>query len=97
LGGAPTSHEEPGTQHFWQARYYDFNVRSREKRIEKLKYIHRNPVKRGLVEKPEDWPWSSYRHYAMEEAGPVEIASPLAEWKRRQTSSESGISPAPST
>jgi hypothetical protein len=28
-------------------------------------------VKRGLVTKPEDWRWSSYRSYAFEEAGPV--------------------------
>jgi putative transposase len=47
---------------FWQARYYDFNVRSEEKRIEKLRYMHRNPVKRGLVVRPEDWKWSSFRH-----------------------------------
>ena len=39
---------------FWQARYYDFNVRSAEKETEKLKYLHRNPVTRGLVAKPED-------------------------------------------
>src|SRR3974390_1970336 len=45
---------------FWQARYYDFNVFSTRKVTEKLKYIHRNPVTRGLVEKPEDWAWSSY-------------------------------------
>ena len=32
----------------WQPRYYDFNVWSEAKRIEKLRYIHRNPVKRGL-------------------------------------------------
>jgi len=39
---------------FWQIRYYDFNVFTEVKRIEKLKYIHRNPVHRGLAEKPED-------------------------------------------
>ncbi len=36
---------------FWQARYYDFNVHNEEKRVEKLRYMHRNPVKRGLVKK----------------------------------------------
>src|ERR1700758_3660503 len=36
---------------FWQRRYYDFNVWSEEKRLEKLSYMHRNPVRRGLVEK----------------------------------------------
>ncbi|MFZ0521006.1 MAG: transposase [Candidatus Acidiferrales bacterium] len=49
---------------FWQPRFYDFNVWSREKRIEKLRYMHRNPVTRGLVERPEDWIWSSYCFYA---------------------------------
>jgi putative transposase len=39
---------------FWQKRYYDHNVRTHESFVEKLRYIHRNPVKRGLVEKPED-------------------------------------------
>lgn len=60
---------------FWQARYYDFNVWSDRKRIEKLRYMHRNPVKRGLVAKPEDWAWSSFVHYATGVEGTVEIAS----------------------
>ena len=60
---------------FWQARYYDFNVHNEEKRVEKLRYMHRNPVKRGLVEKPEEWAWSSFRHYATGEIGAVEIES----------------------
>ena len=64
-----------GERPFWQRRYYDFNVWSEEKRIEKLRYMHRNPVARGLVAKPEDWPWSSFRHYATGVAGTVEIES----------------------
>ena len=70
---------------FWQPRYYDFNVWSAEKRVEKLKYLHRNPVKRGLVEKPEDWKWSSYRHYLTGIDGVVEVESPMTAWRRRQT------------
>ncbi len=54
---------------FWQARFYDFNVYSRGKRKEKLNYIHANPVVRGLVEHPKDWPWSSWSFYAKDEAG----------------------------
>ena len=60
---------------FWQARYYDFFVHNGEKRVEKLRYMHRNPVVRGLVAKPEDWAWSSFRHYATGEVGAVEIES----------------------
>ena len=48
---------------FWQRRFYDFNVWSAKKRIEKLNYMHRNPVKRGLVAEPGLWAWSSYRFY----------------------------------
>lgn len=59
----------------WLPRYYDFNVWSEGKRIEKLRYIRRNPVTRGLVNRPEDWPWSSYRHYLTGAEGIVEIES----------------------
>ena len=59
----------------WQKRYYDHNVRSHESFEGKLRYIHRNPVKRGLVPKPEEWKWSSFRHYAFAEVGVVEIES----------------------
>lgn len=48
---------------FWQRRFYDFNVWSRRKRLEKLSYMHMNPVKRGLVGDPKDWRWSSYAFY----------------------------------
>jgi putative transposase len=58
---------------FWQARYYDFNVLTDGKRVEKLRYLHRNPVVRGLVEKPEDWRWSSFRYYQTGVAGVVKI------------------------
>ena len=61
--------------HFWQRRYYDFNVWSWRKLVEKLRYMHRNPVKRGLVDKPEDWAWSSFRHYLYGEEGIVEVES----------------------
>src|SRR5580698_4486820 len=58
---------------FWQSRFYDFNLWSQQKEVEKLKYMHRNPVVRGLVASPEDWRWSSYRSYAYGEAGLVRI------------------------
>jgi putative transposase len=43
------------------------------KRVEKLRYIHGNPVSRRLVDSPEFWPWSSYRAHAFGEAGPVVV------------------------
>ncbi len=69
---------------FWQARYYDFNVWSEMKFVEKLRYIHRNPVRRGLVARPEDWLWSSFRHYATGESSAVEIESQWAARRREE-------------
>ena len=57
----------------WQHHFYDFNVWSKPKWIEKLRYMHRNPVKRGLVLEPEQWDWSSYRGYAFGEEGAVKL------------------------
>jgi putative transposase len=76
LGPLRTPHEPtlwPDPKHVWQARFYDFNVWSERKRIEKLRYLHRNPVARGLVLSPEQWRWSSFRSYCNGEPGPVRI------------------------
>lgn len=60
----------------WQPRFYDFVVFSDKKRVEKLRYVHRNPVRRGLVLKPEEWRWSTYQYYAYGEAGPTVVNEP---------------------
>jgi len=87
VGGGPTSRKRSkkwgtpilhpsgltGPNRFWQSRFYDFNVWTDKKRIEKLRYIHRNPVTRGLVASPEQWPWSSFRWYLSQKPGPVRI------------------------
>lgn len=57
----------------WQPSFYDFNICSEQKLHEKLNYIHYNPIRAGLCEKPEDWPWSSYRFYEYGEGGKIKI------------------------
>src|SRR6202140_5593721 len=74
-------------EHFWQKRYYDFNIRDYPQFVEKLRYIHRNPVKAGLCERPEDWEWSSFRHYATGCEGRIEIES---EWTARERERAAG-------
>ena len=71
-----------GNVQFWQRRYHDFNVHNELKRVEKLRYMYLNPVIRGLVAKPEDWPWSSFLHYATGKIGTVEIESAWTARKR---------------
>lgn len=75
MGGVKNS--EP----LWQKQYYDRNIRSYNDFVEKMRYIHRNPVKRGLCVNPGDWRWSSFRHYLTGERGVVEIES---EWTARR-------------
>jgi putative transposase len=48
----------------WQPRFFDRAVRTVKEYYEKVEYIHLNPVRAGLVERAEDWPWSSLRDYA---------------------------------
>jgi putative transposase len=83
---------EQSERPFWQARYYDFNVYTEKKRIEKLRYMHCNPVKRGLVSKPWDWPWSGFRHYLTGRIGTIEIESEWIATRRELAATESHVS-----
>ena len=64
---------ELAPRQFWQRRFHDFNVWSHKKKIEKLEYMHMNPVKNKLVGHPKDWPWSSWSYYAKGVEGLVRI------------------------
>ena len=59
----------------WQPRSFDRNVRDEEEFTVKLRYLHGNPVKRGLGKTSADWKWSSFRHYSMGEDCEVRIES----------------------
>ncbi|QDU61465.1 Transposase IS200 like protein [Planctomycetes bacterium Pan216] len=59
----------------WQARYYSFEIYTQDKLLGKLKYMHENPVRAGLVANTVDWPWSSARHYELGQTVGVPIGS----------------------
>ena len=63
----PTVHDESQFR-LWNRRFHPFHIYSEEKRLEKLNYMHNNPVKRGLVNSPGEWPWSSWRYYYLQDA-----------------------------
>jgi len=44
------------------------NIWSEKKQLEKLDYMHNNPVTRRLVSSPSEWPWSSWRFYFLQDA-----------------------------
>lgn len=80
-----------GREPFWQARYFDHNVRNHAGFVTQLRYIHRNPVKRGLCATPGEWPWSSFHAWATGRAGIVEVESEMAVALRKRRSEESPI------
>jgi len=48
----------------WQRRFWEHQIRDERDLQRHVDYTHYNPVKHGLVERVEDWPWSSYHRYA---------------------------------
>ena len=62
-----------GPKPFWKTRAFDFNVTTERAFRTKLDYIHKNPITRGLVERAEDWPWSSFRFYEYNDASLIKM------------------------
>lgn len=52
--------------HLFQGRYKAILVERDEYLLEVTRYVHLNPVRAGMVKKPEEYPWSSYRIYVNE-------------------------------
>ncbi len=59
--------------HVWQGRFKAFPAQEDEHLLAVLRYIERNPLRAGLVERAEAWPWSSLRWLAAPERGPVRL------------------------
>ncbi len=55
----PPSVRDESHYRVWQRRFYAFNVYCEKERLEKLNYMRNNPVKRGLVNTPGEWRWST--------------------------------------
>ncbi len=49
---------------YWQRRYWEHKIRDDNDFSRHFHYVHYNPVKHGLVEWPEQWPWSTFHKYA---------------------------------
>ncbi len=63
-GRRSNSQQKKGERGFWQRRYWEHTIRDDEDLRRHFDYIHFNPVKHGLVEWPERWPWSTFHRYA---------------------------------
>ena len=55
----------------WKTRAHDFNVTTEKTLHTKLDYMHKNPITRRLVERADQWIWSSYRYYEYDDASVI--------------------------
>lgn len=46
----------------WQSGFYDYILDSEEKVLSRIRYIEENPVRKGMVIRPEDYRYSSIRY-----------------------------------
>ena len=67
LSSLVRSAQSDGPKLFWKTRGYDFNITTEDTFHKKLDYIHKNPVTRGLVDRAEQWRWSSHRYYEFDD------------------------------
>ena len=74
-----------GSGHIWQGRFKAFPIQDDEHFLAVLRYVERNPLRANLVERSQDWEWSSLK--PTEQSGPVGLLSegPIAkpaQWTR---------------
>jgi putative transposase len=55
----------------WQRRFWEHQIHDEADLQSHVNYIHYNPVKHGLVDSLEDWPWSTYHRYVQKEASHI--------------------------
>lgn len=64
FASAKLSHKVESSYQVWQESFHPKQISNNNMMIQKINYIHYNPVKRGYVDRPEDWRYSSARNYA---------------------------------
>ena len=53
-----------GERAIWQRRFWEHTIQDDDDLRRHFDYIHYNPVKHGLVQWPEQWPWTTFHRYA---------------------------------
>ena len=67
-------HKEESEYQVWQEGSHPKQIQDDDMMWQKLEYIHMNPVKRGYVDDPMHWRYSSARNYAGQE-GLIEVVT----------------------
>ena len=67
-------HKQETVYQVWEEGNHPQRIDSEAVMRQKLAYIHYNPVKRGYMDRPEHWRYSSARHY-LGQAGLIEVVT----------------------
>jgi len=67
-------HKKESEHQVWQEGFHPQQIQHNEMLLQKIEYIHYNPVKRGIIEKPEHWVYSSARDYISGQPGLLPLA-----------------------
>ena len=67
-------YQEKRRSRFWQEGVFPKRISDRKMMRQKIEYIHQNPVRKGFVETPEIWTYSSARNY-FGMAGELEVCT----------------------
>ncbi len=77
--------------HVWQGRYKSFPIEADDHLYIVLRYIERNPLRANLVQRAQDWPWSSLRWWRRRDRPTYLSDGPMArpsDWVRRVNRTE---------
>lgn len=67
------NHKVNSEHQIWQEGFHPQQIIVEAMLKQKIEYIHNNPVRRGLVENPEYWKYSSASDYILEKEGPIKV------------------------
>jgi putative transposase len=71
----PRSRRKRGEGTIWQRRFWEHLIRNDEDLRRHVDYIHFNPVKHGYVERPAEWPYSTFHKYVRDGMYPADWAA----------------------
>jgi len=74
-----SGHRNKGERKVWQHRFWEHMIRDEDDFIKHVEYIHFNPVKHGLVNRVQDWPWSSFHRFVRQGTYPLDWGGEFTE------------------
>lgn len=73
--------KKENTMQIWQTNNYSEMIETKDFFLQKLQYMHMNPVRRGFVSEPKAWKYSSARNWEFGDNSVIEVITTELRWK----------------